>query len=545
MDTYKGKSAYKGFAIGPIHVIEKVDNKICLKPITDVTDEIKRLDDAVIKAQEQLKVLYSKAVEEIGEDDAEIFNMHQMMLEDEDYIDAIHDSIQDKLWNAEYAVTEAGKEFAQMFSDMDDEYMNARSADVLDISTRLVNTLLGDTRHSVSPVEPSVIVADDLTPSITMEFDKSKVLALVMKEGSLNSHTAILARMMSIPALVSTNLGVLKDLHGKLSFVDGKQGTFYVEPDSDIMEEAHKQLETQKAQKEIELQFKGKESITKDGKRVNVYGNIGSVDDVDSVIENDGEGIGLFRSEFLYLGRTSYPTEEEQFRAYKKVLQKMKGKPVIVRTSDIGADKKVDYFNLDHEENPALGYRAIRICLDRPQMFKTQLRALLRAAVFGNLSIMYPMIISVKEVESIKSTVAEVAASLERDNIEYKIPKQGIMIETPAAVMISDLLAKEVDFFSIGTNDLTQYLLAIDRQNSKLDALCDTHHEAILRSIELVCRNAKKENVWVGICGELGADTSLTERFIEMGVSELSVAPSYILPLRKIICETTGYCPMN
>jgi len=380
-----------------------------------------------------------------------------------------------------------------MFSEMDDEYMNARSSDVLDISHRLVHTLLGKGGDSLAIDTPSIIVANDLTPSNTMEFDKTKVLAFVMKKGSLNSHTAILARMMSIPSLVSTHFDHMKDLNGKLGIVDGKKGLFYVDPNQSMVDEANKQMALQKAQKEIEFQFKGKESKTLDGKKINIFGNIGSVNDVESVIAHDGEGIGLFRSEFLYLGRTSYPTEEEQFTAYKKVLVKMKDKPVVVRTLDIGADKKVDYFNLEAEDNPAMGYRAIRICLDRPEIFKTQLRALLRAAVFGNLSIMYPMIISVEEVKKIHAIIKEVAEVLRSENIPYRIPKQGIMIETPAAVIISDLLAKEVDFFSIGTNDLTQYLLAIDRQNSKLDALCDTHHEAVLRSIELVCRNAAKE----------------------------------------------------
>jgi len=541
MNTYHGKTAYSGCAIGPIHVVETEDRPICLHPITNVREEITRLDDAVKMSQDQLQVLYDKAVGEIGEEDAEIFHMHQMLLEDEDYLDAIHLSITDNQWNAEYAVAQAGKDFAKMFADMDDEYMNARSSDILDITHRLIHTLLGKKKNSTALEIPSIIVAHDLTPSITMEFDKTKVLAFVMKKGSLQSHTAILARMMSIPCLVATHLDSLHNLNGKIALVDGAKGLFSVEPTQSMVDEANKQLALQKAQKEIELQFKGKESKTVDGKKISIFGNIGSVLDVESVIAHDGEGIGLFRSEFLYLGRTSYPTEEEQFDAYKKVLVKMKDKPVVVRTLDIGADKKVDYFNLESEDNPAMGYRAIRICLDRPEIFKTQLRALLRAAVYGNLSIMYPMIISVQEVRKIHSIVEEVAKELKGAGILYRIPKQGIMIETPAAVIISDLLAKEVDFFSIGTNDLTQYLLAIDRQNAKLDALCDTHHEAVLRSIELVCRNAEKENIWVGICGELGADTSLTQRFIRMGIQELSVAPPFILPLRKKVCESTAW----
>ena len=538
MNTYQGKSAYTGFAIGQIHVIEDKNTIICFKPIKNVSKEIERLDKAVKNSQTQLDRLYNKAVNEVGQADAEIFSIHKMMIEDEDYIDAIHEAIEIKQWNAEYAVAQVGKQFSQMFAEMDDEYMRARSTDVIDISDRLVNTLLGKTDNSIILNEPSIIVADDLTPSITMGFDRTKVLAFVMRKGSLNSHTAILARMMSIPALVSTNLEELNELNGKLAIVDGNNGLFYIEPNNAIIIKAEKQLELQKNQKKIELQYKGKESKTLDGQIINIYGNIGSVDDVDSVIDNDGEGIGLFRSEFLYLGRTSYPTEDEQFEAYKKVLIKMNNKPVIVRTLDIGADKKVDYFDLESEENPALGYRAIRICLDRPELFKTQLRALLRASVYGNLSVMYPMIISVKEVKAIKAIISTVAGELQAKKIKYKIPKQGIMIETPAAVIISDLLAKEVDFFSIGTNDLTQYLLAIDRQNSKLDKFCDTHHEAILRSIELVCKNAEKENIWVGICGELGADESLTERFIQMGIKELSVAPPFILPLRKTVCQS-------
>ncbi len=539
MITYEGKSAYNGIAIGPIHVIEDLEDGICLQYIENVSEELERLDEAVKKTQDQLQILYEKAVNEVGEDDAEIFNIHQMMVEDEDYIDNIHTAIKNKKWNAEYAVSQAGLEFAQMFSEMDDEYMNARSTDVLDISNRLANILLCKSESTFILKEPSIIVANDLTPSITMEFDKTKVLAFVMKKGSLNSHTAILARMMSIPALVSTNFEHMNELEGKNAIVDSENNKFYIEPESSIIAEANKKLELQNAKKKIESQYKGKESITLDGKKINIYGNIGSVDDADSVLLNDGEGIGLFRSEFLYLGRTTSPTEEEQFEAYKTVLLKMKDKPVIVRTLDIGADKKVDYFNLEHEENPAMGYRAIRICLDRPELFKTQLRALIRASVFGNLSIMYPMIISVKEVKAIKAIVSEVIEDLKAKGIDYKIPQQGIMIETPAAVLISDLLAKEVDFFSIGTNDLTQYLLAIDRQNSKLDSICDTHHESVLRSIELVCRNAKKENIWVGICGELGADITLTERFIQMGISEFSVAPPFILPIRKKVCECT------
>jgi phosphotransferase system enzyme I (PtsI) len=539
MTTYQGKSVYKGVAIGPIHVIEQQDSKINFEIIESVTDEIKRLDDSVVQAQAQLKMLYDKALVELGEEDAEIFNMHQMLIEDEDYIDAIHESIETKKCNAEYAVSEVGKEFAQMFSDMDDKYMNARSADVLDISNRLVKTLLGFSTNTSELEVPSIIVADDLNPSMTMEFDKSKVLAFVMKKGSLNSHTAILARNMNIPALVMTNFESTNDFKGSSAVVDGNKGFFYINPSDEILTKTEKELELQIEKRKIEEQYKGRESKTIDGHKINIYGNIGDVGDVDDVISYDGEGIGLFRSEFLFLGRTSCPMEDEQFAAYKKVLVRMKNKPVIVRTLDIGADKKVDYFNLDAEENPAMGYRAIRICLDRPELFKTQLRALLRASVYGDLSIMYPMIISVKEWKDIKSIMSEVIEELESKLIEFKIPKQGIMIETPAAVMISDLLAKEVDFFSIGTNDLTQYMLAIDRQNSKLDELCDTHHIAILRSIEMVCRNAQKENIWVGICGELGADTSLTEKFIKMGVSELSVAPPCILEVRKTVCETS------
>ncbi len=538
MNVFQGKSAYNGFAIGVVHVIENENKEIKLQYINNSSLEINRVDDAVKNCQNQLEKLYNKAVNEVGKDNAEIFSIHQMMIEDEDYIDAIHQAIEKKKFNAEYAVSISAKDFAQMFSEMDDEYMKARSTDVIDISQRLINTLLNSNKESYNLKKPSIIVADDLTPSITMEFDKSKIIAFVMKKGSLNSHTAILARTMNIPALVSTNIDNLSNLDNKLAIVDANNGNFIVNPTDKKLEEAKENIKDQNEAKKLSLKYKSRKSITKDGKLINIYGNIGSVEDVEYVLENDGEGIGLFRSEFLYLSRNDYPSEDEQFESYKKVLLKMGEKPVIVRTLDIGADKKVDYFDLDVEENPAMGFRAIRISLDRPELFKTQLRALLRASVFGNLSIMYPMIISLKEIKKIKEIISEVAKELDDKNIEYSIPKQGIMIETPAAVLISDLLAKEVDFFSIGTNDLTQYILAIDRQNSKLDDICDTHHESILRAIELVCKNAEKENIWVGICGELAADISLTEHFIKMGVKELSLAPPFILPVRKSVCES-------
>ena len=485
MEKYIGKSVYKGTAIGPVSVLKKKDSLVKRIHIDNTAEELKRLDAAKERTMTQLGQLYEKALQEVGEVNAAIFEVHQMMLEDDDYQDAIHNMIQNEEVNAEYAVAVTGDNFAEMFANMDDEYMQARSADVRDISNRLVRNLSGEEQIDWSTMEPSIIVADDLTPSETVQMDKSKILAFVTVHGSTNSHTAILARMMNIPALIGVPL----------------------------------------------------ESVTKSGRKVNVYANIGSVSDVAYVLENDAEGIGLFRSEFLYLGRDSLPDETEQFNAYRQVLQMMAGKKVIIRTLDIGADKNVDYLGLGKEDNPAMGYRAIRICLEQPEIFKTQLRALLRAAKYGTLAIMYPMIISVEEVLDIQKIVAEVAKELEEEKLPYTIPEQGIMIETPAAVMMSEELAEHVDFFSIGTNDLTQYTLAIDRQNNRLDRFYNPHHEAVLRMIQMTVDGAHKHGKWVGICGELGADTTLTTRFVQMGIDELSVAPSMVLNVRSKICE--------
>ena len=538
MEKYIGKSVYKGTAIGPINVLKKSDGIVKRQHVEDVAAELQRLEDAKKQAQAQLGALYEKALQEVGEVNAQIFEVHQMMLEDEDYQDAIHSMIETEELNAEYAVAVTGDNFAEIFANMDDEYMQARSADVKDISNRLIRNLSGEEELDWAHMEPSIIVADDLTPSETVQMDKRKILAFVTVHGSTNSHTAILARMMNIPALIGVPVE-LDSLHsGTMGIVDGKDAVFCVDPDEATIAAAHEMQARAAEQKRLLANYKGRPSVTKSGRKVNVYANIGSVSDVAYVQENDAEGIGLFRSEFLYLGKTALPDETEQFNTYRQVLQTMGGKKVIIRTLDIGADKNVDYLGLGKEDNPAMGYRAIRICLKQPDVFKTQLRALLRAAKYGNLAIMYPMIISVTEVKQIKAIVAEVKAELTEQGIPFRDDvEQGIMIETPAAVMISDLLAKEVDFFSIGTNDLTQYTLAIDRQNAKLDNIYDSHHEAVLRMIQMVVDNAHKEGIWAGICGELGADTTLTERFVEMGLDELSVSPTFVLPVRKIVRE--------
>ena len=538
MEKYIGKSVYKGTAIGPINVLKKSDGIVKRQHVEDVAAELQRLEDAKKQAQAQLGALYEKALQEVGEVNAQIFEVHQMMLEDEDYQDAIHSMIETEELNAEYAVAVTGDNFAEIFANMDDEYMQARSADVKDISNRLIRNLSGEEELDWAHMEPSIIVADDLTPSETVQMDKRKILAFVTVHGSTNSHTAILARMMNIPALIGVPVE-LDSLHsGTMGIVDGKDAVFCVDPDEATIAAAHEMQARAAEQKRLLANYKGRPSVTKSGRKVNVYANIGSVSDVAYVQENDAEGIGLFRSEFLYLGKTALPDETEQFNTYRQVLQTMGGKKVIIRTLDIGADKNVDYLGLGKEDNPAMGYRAIRICLKQPDVFKTQLRALLRAAKYGNLAIMYPMIISVTEVKQIKAIVAEVKKELTEQGIPFKDDvEQGVMIETPAAVMISDLLAKEVDFFSIGTNDLTQYTLAIDRQNAKLDNIYDSHHEAVLRMIQMVIDNAHKEGIWAGICGELGADTTLTERFIQMGIDELSVSPTFVLPVRKIVRE--------
>ena len=534
---YRGKSVYRGLTIGPIAVLKKNDVQVKREKIEDAKQEIERVKQAVADSQAQLQHLYDKAVKEVGEASAAIFEVHQMMLEDEDYQDAIQNMIQTELVNAEYAVAVTGDNFAEIFASMDDEYMQARSADVKDISNRLVQNLRGDVSVDLSEMEPSIIVADDLSPSETVQMDKEKILGFVTVHGSTNSHTAILARMMNIPALIGVPVDLEELRTGMEAVVDGFEGKFVVEPGEGVKQQTEAKMREEAEKLKLLQELKGKEDITVDGKHIKLYANIGGVKDVTSVLANDAAGIGLFRSEFLYLEADNYPDEEAQFQAYKTVAENMAGKKVIVRTLDIGADKQVDYFNLDHEENPAMGYRAIRICLDRRDIFRTQLRALLRASAYGNIGIMYPMIISVDEVKEIKKIVESIKAELTEKGIEYGEVEQGIMIETPAAVMISDLLAEEVDFFSIGTNDLTQYTLAIDRQNSKLDNIYDSHHPAVLRMIQKTIENGHKAGCWVGICGELGADMTLTETFLKMGIDELSVSPTFVLPIRKLIRE--------
>ena len=537
MQSYQGKSVYKGIAMGPVVVLKKNDYQVKRTRIEDPEAEIKRVDEALEKSKEQLQKLYDKAVQEVGEASAAIFEVHQMMLEDDDYLEAIQNTIRTEQINAEYAVAATGDNFAEMFASMDDDYMKARSADIKDISERLVRNLSGQDDADLSSIEPSIIVADDLSPSETVQMDKDKILAFVTVHGSTNSHTAILARMMNIPALIGVDMN-LEEIHtGMEAVVDGFQGTVIFEPDEPVKAQTTEKMAEEAEKLRLLQELKGKENVTLDGHKINIYANIGSVGDIGYVMENDAGGIGLFRSEFIYLEKDNYPTEEEQFQIYKAVAQNMAGKKVIIRTLDIGADKQIDYFDMAHEENPAMGYRAIRICLKQPEIFKTQLRALLRAAVYGNLSIMYPMITSTEEVKKIYEIVAEVEEELKAQEIQYKIPEQGIMIETPAAAIISDRLAEMVDFFSIGTNDLTQYTLAIDRQNEKLDEFYNPHHEALLRMIQMVVDNAHKCGKWAGICGELGADTTLTEEFVRMGLDELSVAPSMVLKLRKIVRE--------
>ena len=537
MQYFQGKSVYKGIVMGPVAVLKKNDYQVKRARIEDPEAEVKRVKEAVEVSKKQLGRLYDKAVREVGEASAAIFEVHQMMLEDEDYLESMENMIRTELVNAEYAAAATGDNFAEMFAAMDDEYMKARSADVKDISERLVRNLSGEGDNDLSSMEPSIIVADDLSPSETVQMDKEKILAFVTVHGSTNSHTAILARMMNIPALIGVPMDLNSLKTGMTAVVDGFSGQVIFEPEEDVRKETEKRMQEEAEKQKLLEELKGKENITPDGRKINIYANIGSVGDLGYVMENDAGGIGLFRSEFLYLGRNDFPTEEEQFQVYKQAVQTMAGKKVIIRTLDIGADKQVEYFNLGKEENPALGYRAIRICLKQPEIFKAQLRALFRAAVYGNLSVMYPMITSTEEVEKIYAIVAEVEEELKAQEVQYKIPEQGIMIETPAAVMISDRLAEMVDFFSIGTNDLTQYTLAIDRQNEQLDDFYNPHHEAVLRMIRMVVENAHKCGKWAGICGELGADLTLTEQFVRMGVDELSVAPSMILKLRKIVRE--------
>ena len=539
MQRFQGKSVYKGIVMGPVVVFKKNDYQVKRTTIKDADIEIARAMQAVKLAKEQQQRLYDKAIREVGEESAAIFEIHQMMLEDDDYLEAIQNTIRTELVNAEYAVAVTGDNFSQMFAAMDDDYMKARAVDVKDVSERVVRNLSGTDERSLCSGEPSIIVADDLSPSETVQMDKEKILAFVTVHGSTNSHTAILARMMNIPALVGVPLEIEKMENGMMAVVDGFKGQVIFDPDQNTCLETKQRIQEEQEKLRLLQELKGKENITLDGHKINIYANIGSVGDIGYVLENDAGGIGLFRSEFLYLGRTDFPTEEEQYQAYKQAAQLMAGKKVIIRTLDIGADKQVDYFHLGKEDNPALGYRAIRICLKEPDIFKTQLRALFRAAVFGNVSIMYPMITCVEEVKQIYAIVEEVKKQLDEQGIPYQVPEQGIMIETPASVMVSDELAQLVDFFSIGTNDLTQYTLALDRQNEKLDDFYNPHHKAILRMIQMVIDNAHKCGKWVGICGELGADTTLTEQFVRMGVDELSVAPSMVLKLRKIIREMT------
>lgn len=532
-----GKAVYKGIVLGRAVVLKKKEQQVKREKANDIQDEFRRLEKAAKQAKTQLQKLYEKARKEVGEASAAIFEVHQMMLEDDDYLDAIHNMIETEKVNAEFAVAVTGDNFYRMFASMEDEYMKARAADIRDISNRLIRNLSGAGELDSETMEPSVIVADDLTPSETVQMDKDKILAFVTVHGSLNSHTAILARMMNIPALIGVPMN-LEEIHtGMQVVVDAFQNQVIFEPTEEICAWAEGRMKEEKEKEDLLQSLKGKENVTSDGRKIHVYANIGNVNDVGYVLESDAGGIGLFRSEFLYLGRNDFPTEEEQFQAYKQVLQTMAGKKVIIRTLDIGADKQADYFALGKEENPAMGYRAIRICLRQPEIFKRQLRALLRAAVFGNLSVMYPMITSMEEVEEIQRIVETVEKELAKNQIPYKVPEQGIMIETPAAVMISDELAEKVDFFSIGTNDLTQYTLAIDRQNEKLDDFYNPHHKAVLKMIRMVTDNAHKAGIWVGICGELGADTKLTKEFVRMGIDELSVAPSMVLKVRKAIRE--------
>ena len=538
MQIYKGKSVFGGIAIGKISVYKKDEQLVKRVKIEDADAEMERYTDARNIAAAQLQKLYDKALKEVGEANAAIFEVHQMMLEDEDYNESVENIIHSQMVNAEYAVASTADNFAQMFEAMDDDYMRGRAADVRDISERVITVLAGGAGGGLDSDEPVIIAADDLAPSETVQLDKDKVLSFVTAHGSENCHTAILARTMGIPALIGTGIDLDESVDGKLGIVDGTNGVVYVDPDAELLEEMKKKQQEEQEKKRLLQTLKGKENITLDGQKVMLYANVGNIKDLGIALQNDAGGIGLFRSEFIYLGQDHYPTEEEQFQIYKTVAETMAGRRVIIRTLDIGADKQCDYFELDKEDNPAMGLRAIRICLTRPEIFKTQLRALFRASVYGNINIMYPMIISVDEVRQIKAIVEEVKAELAEQGIEYGNPAQGIMIETPASVMMSRELAEEVDFFSIGTNDLTQYTLAIDRQNSKLDKFFDSHHPAVLRMIQMTVENAHKAGIWCGICGELGADQALTKDFLAMGVDELSVSPGSILPLRKIILET-------
>ncbi len=536
MEQFIGKTIFNEIAIGNIHFYEKNEQRVKRVKVEDTAAEIQRYEQAKEIAVAQLNALYEKALVDVGEANAMIFEVHAMMLEDEDYKDSVCNIIETEGVNAEFAVATTGDNFSMMFAKMEDSYFKARSADVKDISERVISILSGRDTGDGDITEPVILVAEDLAPSETVQMDKDKLLGFVTRLGSANSHTAILARTMNIPALIGVEIN--RDWDGKLAIIDGKKGILFIEPDEETLILYKNKKQVKDKNRELLKNLKGMSDETLDGKTIKLYANIGSVADVGTVLANDAAGIGLFRSEFLYLEKQDYPTEEEQFLAYKNVAQNMAGKKVIIRTLDIGADKQVDYFQLDKEENPAMGYRAIRICLDRRDIFKTQLRALYRASAFGNIAIMFPMIISVKEVQQIKAICEEVKRELSQGDIEYGEVELGIMIETPAAVMVSDELAKEVDFFSIGTNDLTQYTLAVDRQNAKLDTIYDACHPAVLRMIQMVIENGHRAGIWVGICGELGADVSLTERFIEMGIDELSVSPTFILPIRDVIRKT-------
>lgn len=535
MQEYKGKSIYKGIAIGRIKKYTRKEQTVRRLHITDCESEIARFDSAREEAAEQLQALYDKALTQVGQSGAMIFEIHQMMLDDDDYLDSVYNMIRSQKVNAEFAVASTGDNFSALFSSMQDEYMRGRAADVKDVSDRLIRVLSGETSDNGID-EPVIIMADDLAPSETVQMDKNKLLAFVTRAGSANSHTAILARTMGIPALVGVE--IQDEWDGKTAIIDGHTGTLILDPTKEKREEMQKKKDEETARKELLLTLKGKVTVTLDGRKLNLYANIGNVSDVAAALSNDADGIGLFRSEFLYLESSDYPSEESQFSCYKAVAESMAGKKVIIRTLDIGADKQIGYFNLEKEENPAMGLRAIRICLQRPDIFRTQLRAILRASMFGNISIMFPMITSVWEVQAVKKILQEAKEELSAAGIPYRDVETGIMIETPAAVMISDLLAPEVDFFSIGTNDLTQYTLALDRQNESLDTFLDPHHEAILRMIELVAQNGHTNGCWVGICGELASDLSLTQRFLKMGIDELSVSPSYILPIRDLVRRT-------
>ncbi len=536
MKVLKGKSVFGGIAIGRIQIYDKGESQVKRCSVDDTAAEIERFQKAREMAKEQLRGLYEKALREVGEANAMIFDVHQMMLDDLDYVEAVTNIIETQGVNAEFAVAATGDNFSQMFAAMDDAYMKERAADVKDVSNRVITVLQGRGDGEIMSDEPVILLAQDLAPSETVQLDKSKVLSFVTRLGSTNSHTAILARTMNIPALIGVEFDA--DCDGCMAVVDGFEGSVYIEPEPDVLEDYRKRKAVEEEKKKLLQELKGRKNITKDGREIKLYANIGGVSDVASVLANDAGGIGLFRSEFLYLESDTYPTEEQQFQAYRTVAETMAGKKVIIRTLDIGADKQVDYFGLDKEENPAMGYRAIRICLTRPEIFKTQLRAIYRASHYGTISIMFPMIISAEEVRRAKAITEEVKAELEEQSIPYGKVELGIMIETPAAAVLSDELAKEVDFFSIGTNDLTQYTLAIDRQNPKLDDFYDAHHPAILRLIEQVVENGHREGCWVGICGELGADTELTETFLRMGVDELSVTPSMILRVRDRIRKT-------